>query len=140
MFSEYDSRFKEQTAAHEPLREKVARLSVMLLAEDATLEQDLPTKIADGFAELRNEIDSQYDVEENLSNSLGSRIPLDKIKAMEKQQEERRKGDVKTYGHLWTSVYLLRSLNPKERAIFPQGIPKFVASGMLTAGAMQFRK
>lgn len=112
----------------------------MLLAEDASLEQDLPTRISDGFAELRNEIDTQYDVEEDLSNNLGRRIPLEKIKAMEKQQEDRRKGDVKTYGHLWTAVYLLRSLNPKERAIFPPGIPKFVASGMLTAGAMQFRQ
>lgn len=112
----------------------------MLLAEDATLEADLPSKISGSFSELHHEIDTQYDVEEDLSNRLGRRVPLDNIKAMEKQQEDRRKADVKTYGHLWTAVYLLRSLNPKERAIFPPGVPKFVASGMLTAGAMQFRK
>lgn len=139
VFSEYDSRFSAQTIAHAPLKEKVSLLNEMLTTEN-TVESNLPKKIADTFTELRNEIEIQYDIEEDLSNWLGRRVPLDRIKAMEKQQEERRKGDVKTYGHLWTAVYMLRSLNPKERAIFPPGIPKFVASGMLTAGAMQFRK
>lgn len=139
VFSEYDSRFSAQTMAHAPLKEKISMLNEMLTTED-TVEPNLPTKISDSFTELRNEIQTQYEIEEELVNNLGRQVPLDKIKAMEKQQEERRKADVKEYGHLWTAVYLLRSLNPKERAIFPPGIPKFVASGMLTAGAMQFRK
>lgn len=141
MFAEYDPGFQAEIVAHEPLREQITALqdllSVMTSAEK--VEESLP-KIAEGFAHLRSQISAQYDIEEDLVCSLGKKVPIDRIRGMEKLQEERRKSDVKTYGHLWTAVYLLRGLNPKERAIFSPGIPKFVAGGMLTAGAMQFRR
>ncbi|EAW14842.1 xanthocillin biosynthesis cluster protein xanF [Aspergillus clavatus NRRL 1] len=140
VFSEHDNRFTDQTTAHEPLYKRIAELESLLNGEPASLEQSLRTEVADGFQQLHELVDKQYEVEEALVNELGSKIPIKTIRGLEKQQEQRRRQDVKVYGQLWTAVYLLRGLAPKERAIFPPGIPKLVLNGMLTAGALQFRR
>ncbi|RHZ57239.1 xanthocillin biosynthesis cluster protein xanF [Aspergillus thermomutatus] len=144
VFAEHDARFGEQKGAHDALYEKLTALEAHLpgAAEPAQLEHilDLSTEIAGEFRELHEMTDKQYDVEEDLVNQLGRRVPIATIRGLEKKQEERRRRDVKAYGQLWTAVYLLRGLEPKERAIFPPGIPKLIMGGMLTAGAMQFRR
>ncbi|KAJ9660035.1 hypothetical protein H2201_007076 [Coniosporium apollinis] len=137
-FAEYDERFKEQVAAHAPLRESVSALQAML--KSTTLQDNVGTQVSDAFEQLGQKVEAQFDTEENLVNELGRRVPINEIRPLEKQQEARRMSQAKTYGQLWTAVYLLRGLDPKERAIFPPGIPKLVVSGMLTAGALQFRK
>ncbi|KAH8585514.1 hypothetical protein B0O99DRAFT_530627 [Bisporella sp. PMI_857] len=136
-FSEYDERFNAQIKAHEPIYQMVAALEELLELEKLVEKASL---ISEKFEELHKSIDVEFDAEEQFSNELGHRVPIDEIRVMEKKQEERRSAQVKIYGHLWSAVYLLRALAPKERAIFPPGIPKVVVSGMLTAGAFQFRK
>jgi hypothetical protein len=138
VFARYDERFKEHIAAHAPLRQQITELQKLL--NSTSLEETLQTQVAAGFDQLYQQIVAQFDAEEDLVNKLGRQVPIDEIQNLEKQQEARRRADVKVYGHLWTAVYLLRSLDPKERAIFPPGIPKLVVSGMLTAGALQFRR
>ncbi|GFF39925.1 hypothetical protein IFM51744_04289 [Aspergillus udagawae] len=140
VFAEYDPRFLAQKDAHDALYQKISALETHLATVSAEQDQLLATEIAAGFADLHNITDKQYDLEEELVNQLGRKVPMEKIRALEKKQEERRRADVKVYGHLWMAVYLLRGLEPKERAIFPPGIPKLIVGGMLTAGAMQFRR
>lgn len=143
MFAEHDSRFTPYILAHEQPRAQTVGLRELLSSLDpssGTIDDSVRVKIADGFTELFDILNKQFDEEEVLVNELGRQVQLEKIHAMQKKQEERRKADVKTYGHLWTAVYLLRSLEPKERAIFPPGVPKFIVSGMMTAGGMQFRR
>ncbi|PKX96553.1 xanthocillin biosynthesis cluster protein xanF [Aspergillus novofumigatus IBT 16806] len=142
VFAEHDPRFLTQKDAHDALYQKLTVLEAQLATSPAELEgnQPLSTEIAGAFAELHDLTDRQYDLEEDLVNQLGRKVPIETIRALEKKQEERRRADVKVYGHLWTAVYLLRGLEPKERAIFPPGIPKLIVGGMLTAGAMQFRR
>jgi hypothetical protein len=139
VFAEYDPRFLQQKDAHDALYQKIIALEAHL-ANAAEQNELLSTEIAAAFAELHELTDKQYDLEEDLVNQLGRKVPIETIRGLEKKQEERRKADVKVYGHLWTAVYLLRGLEPKERAIFPPGIPKLIVGGMLTAGAMQFRR
>jgi len=138
VFAQYNEDFKKQISAHAPLRESVNELQAQL--KSTSLESTVATQISDAFEQLRARVEAQFDLEESLVNQLGRQIPIDEICKLEKQQEARRMSQVKAYGHLWTAVYLLRGLDPKERAIFPPGIPKLVVSGMLTAGAFQFRK
>lgn len=136
VFAEHDARFLDQKDAHDALYQKITALEAHLATATAPqLEQ-----IGAGFADLHESTDKQYDLEEDLVNALGRKVPIETIRSLEKKQEERRRADVKVYGHLWTAVYLLRGLEPKERAIFPPGIPKLIVGGMLTAGAMQFRR
>jgi hypothetical protein len=139
-FAEHDARFLEQKNAHEGLYQKITALEAQLATSPPQLEQLLATEIATSFTDLHDLTTAQYDAEESLVNSLGRKVPIETIRSLEKKQEERRRADVKVYGHLWTAVYLLRGLEPKERAIFPPGIPKLIVGGMLTAGAMQFRR
>jgi hypothetical protein len=136
-FSEYDERFNAQIKAHEPIQKMAAELEDLLKPDELVEKASL---ISEKFEELYKRVDLEFDTEEQFSNELGHRVPIDEIQVMEKKQEERRSAQVKIYGHLWSAVYLLRALAPKERAIFPPGIPKLVVSGMLTAGALQFRK
>lgn len=140
-FAEHDSRFVAQKDAHDALYQRITVLEAHLATSTAPEEMQLvSTETAAAFADLHNLTDKQYDVEEELVNTLGRTMPIETIRGLEKKQEERRRADVKVYGHLWTAVYLLRGLEPKERAIFPPGIPKLIVGGMLTAGAMQFRR
>ncbi|KAF4635654.1 hypothetical protein G7Y89_g2451 [Cudoniella acicularis] len=130
-FSEYDGRFREQIRAHEPIVAMVTELEELLEPQNLVKKAVL---ISEKFEEIHKRVNLEFDIEEILSNELGHRVPMDEIRGMEKNQEERRAAQVKIYGHLWSAVYLLRALSPKERAIFPPGIPKVVMSGMLTAG------
>ncbi|RHZ60380.1 hypothetical protein CDV55_100262 [Aspergillus turcosus] len=138
VFAEHDSRFLERNDVHDALYQKITALEAHLATATATAPQ--LEEIAASFADLHESTNKQYDLEEDLVNALGRKVPIETIRALEKRQEERRRADVKVYGHLWTAVYLLRGLEPKERAIFPPGIPKLIVGGMLTAGAMQFRR
>lgn len=141
-FAKYNSRFGQQMAAHEALKPKIQELKLLLPSKEkpVSLEQLPKEQISNGFRELHDLVNHEYDKEEEMSNSLGHRVPIEEIQKLEKQQGARRLAAVKIYGHLWCAVYLLRSLSPKERAIFPPGLPKVVASGMMTGGAFQFRK
>jgi hypothetical protein len=136
-FGAYDTRFQTQIAAHATLIDMANGLEELIGAENML---DHAESISEKFGELSDASNKAFDDEELLSCELGHRVPLDQIQELEKKQEERRMEQVKTHGHLWPAVYLLRGLAPKERAIFPPGIPKMVMSGMLTAGALQFRK
>ncbi|PLN85913.1 hypothetical protein BDW42DRAFT_159651 [Aspergillus taichungensis] len=143
MFAEHDNRFAPYIVAHEQPRAQIVGLRELLSSLDPIsgfIDDSVRAQIADKFTELYSILNKQFDEEEVLVNELGRQVPLEKIQAMQKRQEERRKADVKTYGHLWTAVYLLRSLVPKERAIFPPGVPKFIANAMMTAGGMQFKR
>ncbi|KAF7125157.1 hypothetical protein CNMCM5793_001266 [Aspergillus hiratsukae] len=137
-FAEHDPRFLEQKDAHEALYQKITALETHLATATATAPQ--LEQIAAAFTDLHESTNAQYDHEESLVKGLGRKVPIETIRGLEKKQEERRRADVKVYGHLWTAVYLLRGLEPRERAIFPPGIPKLIVGGMLTAGAMQFRR
>lgn len=136
-FAKYDSRFSAQIKSHSVLFEQVSAVRE-LLEQDSFSEKGEEVSVK--FQSLSEAVNEQYDVEERLCNELGHKVPLDTIKELEKQQEDRRKAQVKTYGHLWTALYVLRGLSPKEREIFPPGIPKVVVSGMLTAGSLQYRR
>ncbi|KAF2195914.1 hypothetical protein K469DRAFT_546042 [Zopfia rhizophila CBS 207.26] len=136
-FATYDQRFTAQIEAHRPIIKEIEELERLLEVEAFAESTDI---VSQSFGQLHKWVDSEFDTEEALTNQLGHLVPIGEIQELEKRQEERRLAQVKVYGHLWTAVYLLRGLGPKERAIFPPGIPKVVASGMLTAGALQFRK
>ena len=96
--------------------------------------------VSDAFRDLHGDINPIYDKEEAMSNELGHRVPIEVVRELEKKQEQRRKASVKTYGHLWCATYLLKSMKPQERAIFPPGLPKLVANGMMSGGAMHYRR
>jgi hypothetical protein len=141
-FAKHDDHFREQIAAHEPLYSKIDELKVLLSSKGKTRNSEsLPTEeIAKVFHELHGLTNHQYDVEEALVNTLGHRVPIEEMRELDKKQEARKEAVVKTHGNLWSGVYLLKSLNPKERAIFPPGLPKVIASGMMTGGGLQYRK
>jgi hypothetical protein len=141
-FAKYDDRFNQQITAHEALKSKADELKALLPSKEKTGSSGPFQKeeISARFQELYDLTNSEYDTEENLSNGLGHRVPIEEIKELEKKQEARRAVSMKANGHLWSVVYLLKSLTPKERQIFPPGIPKAVASGMMTGGGLQFRK
>ncbi|PKY03803.1 hypothetical protein P168DRAFT_327842 [Aspergillus campestris IBT 28561] len=143
MFADHDNRFTPYIVAHEQPRAQIVGLRELLSSLDpssGSIDDSIRAQVTDGFTDLYNILNKQFDEEETLVNGLGRQVPLEKIQALQKKQEERRKADVKTYGHLWTAVYLLRSLELKEREIFPPGVPKFIASAMLTAGGMQYKR
>lgn len=137
-FKDYSSDFGSFPAAHASLIEQATALKARLHPAGDT-KPDLPL-IARQFTDLHAALDTQYTAEEAASNALGHRVPIERIRELEKLQNERRVRATKIHGHLWSAVYLLRGLNANERAIFPPGLPKAVASGMLMGGAWQFRK
>lgn len=140
-FGKYDDRFNAQIQAHEALRSSIASVKKAVDAAEGEPDQEsLWQAVSDAFRDLHQQTESTYDKEEALSNGLGHQIPMDVIKELEKQQEQRRRASVKTYGHLWCASYLLKSMNPQERAIFPPGLPKLVANGMMSGGAMHYRR
>lgn len=136
-FGTYNLRFREQIEHHEYILNLVTEIKPLLkggrVVENAS-------SVAQHLEHLSWKVNEEFDSEELFINELADLVPLEDIRELEKKQEERRLMQVKAYGHLWTAVYLLRGLAPEERAIFPPGIPKIVVSGMLTAGALQFRK
>jgi hypothetical protein len=136
-FDKYDTRFNAQIQRHSTLFEQISTIREHL--EKKSVSENVE-EVSAKFQSLSEAVNEQYDVEEQLCKELGHKVSLNEIKELERQQEERRKVQVKTYGHLWTALYVLRGLSPKEREIFPPGIPKVVISGMLTAGSFQFRK
>jgi hypothetical protein len=141
-FAKYDERFQQQIAAHAALKPRIEELKRLLPSKDkpASSDQFPKEQVSSGFRELYDLVSHEYDKEEELANGLGHRVPITEIREWDKQQEARRLAAVKVHGHLWSAVYLLKSLNAKERAIFPPGLPKVVASGMMTGGGLQFRK
>lgn len=136
-FAEYNERFLAQMKAHEQIRNMVAEIEPLLEPESFLKNA---TSISEKFQALHERVNWEYDTEERLSNELGHCVPMGEIRALEKKQDQRRAAMVKIYGHLWSAVYLLRALSPKERAIFPPGIPNVVMGGMLTAGGIQFKR
>lgn len=140
-FAKYDTRFNDQTQVHEGLRNKTVSMKKALDAAEGEPDQEfLWHAVSDAFRDLHGEINPIYDKEEAMSNELGHRVPIEAVRELEKKQEQRRKASVKKYGHLWCATYLLRSMKPQERAIFPPGLPKLVASGMMSGGAMHYRR
>jgi hypothetical protein len=137
-FAVYDKAFTAQIDAHQQIiLPMVAELEGVL--KSSNLVQNAAI-LSERFEKLDAKVNEEFDTEERLVNELGLRVPIGEIRDLEKKQEGRRQDQVKQHGHLWTAAYLLRGLAPKERAIFPPGIPKVVMSGMLTAGALQYRK
>ncbi|MCJ1303792.1 hypothetical protein MMC08_006603 [Hypocenomyce scalaris] len=127
-FAKYDSRFDDQITAHASIKEKIGQLRDLL----KPTEEGFPAEqISRGFEGLHSQVNQEFDLEEQLSNDLGHVVPLAEIKKMEAQQESRRKADEKTWGLPWTFAFLMKGLSPKERAIFPPGVPRLVKDAML---------
>ena len=140
-FAKYDTRFNNQIEIHEGCRSQIAVAKKALDAAEAEpSEKTLWQAVSDVFRDLHEQMDQTYDAEEAMSNELGHKVPIEVIKELEKQQEERRKASIKTYGHLWCGTYLLKSMKPHERAIFPPGMPKLVVNGLMSGGSMAFRR
>lgn len=137
-FARHDPDFNDQTQKHQPIYVEIDSLRGQL--NKASKNGADWHDVAAGFEQLRDKLEPLYLEEEQLSNKLGHRVPLEEIRGLEAQQEKRRVGGTKSHGQLWSVVYLLRSLKPAEREIFPPGLPKIVASGMLTGGAFQYGK
>lgn len=142
VFAHYDERFRQQIASHKMLRSKIEELKLLLPAKQKTesLQQSQEEELSDAFRDLHDIANQEFDREEALLNSLGHRVPIDEIRELERRQQERRRGAIRIYGHLWSAVYLLRSLNANERAIFPPAIPRVAVRGMLTVGSFQYRR
>ena len=133
-FSKYDSRFTDQITAHGPIKERIARLQALL---KPTKESFPCGQIAVEFEALHEQVNDEFDTEEQLSNDLGRVVPLDEIKKLDAQQEARRKADEKTWGLPWTFTFLMKGLSPKERAIFPPGMPRLIKDAMLSTGTLR---
>ena len=133
-FAKYDSRFDDQITAHASIKEKIGQLRDLL----KPTEEGFPAEqISRGFEGLHSQVNQEFDLEEQLSNDLGHVVPLAEIKKMEAQQESRRKADEKTWGLPWTFAFLMKGLSPKERAIFPPGVPRLVKDAMLGTGTLR---
>lgn len=140
-FTKYDPRFNDQTPVHEGLRSKIERVKKALdAAEEEPDQKALWHAVSDVFRDLHADIDSVYDQEEAMSNELGHKMPIEVVREIAKKQEERRRASVRKYGHLWCAAYLLKSMKPHERAIFPPGLPKMMANGMMRGGGMHYRR
>lgn len=99
VFAEHDPRFLAQKDAHDALYQRITAVDAQLATPPAELGQNelLSTEIAAAFAELHELTDKQFDLEEDLVNQLGRKVPMDTIRGLEKKQEERRRADVKVY-------------------------------------------
>jgi len=139
--AQYDADFAKQIEAHKPVVAKIAEAMDVLVSASSGPPDSFPAAdISTAFEQILSLVEPLYDEEERLSNQLGRSIPLGKIKEMEKRQEVHRRKVAKEQGQLWSTVYVLRGLSVREREIFPPGVPKLVLGGMLTAGALQYRK
>ena len=133
-FAKYESRFNDQITAHAPIKEKVVQLKELL----KPTEESFPCgQIAAEFQTLHEQVNSEFDKEEQLSNDLGRVVPLDEIKKLDAQQEARRKADERVWGLPWTFAFLMKGLSPKERAIFPPGMPRLIKDAMLGTGTLR---
>lgn len=132
--AKYDTRFNDQITAHVSIKEKVAQLKAHLKPTDEPFPVE---QISAAFDYLHAQVNAEFDLEEQLSNVLGRVVPLQEIKKMEAQQEARRKADEKIWGLPWTFAYLMKGLSPKERAIFPPGMPRLVKDAILGAGTLR---
>ncbi|KAI9767097.1 MAG: hypothetical protein M1840_005886 [Geoglossum simile] len=140
-FAKYDGDFTKQIEAHKPIVAKIAEVvGILASSSSGSLDSFPATEISTAFERISSLIEPLFDEEERLSNQLGRSAPLDEIKEMGKKQEAHRRKMAKEQGQLWSTVYVLRGLSVREREIFPPGIPKLVLGGMLTAGALQYRK
>ncbi len=134
IFAKYDSRFIDQINAHAPIKEKIGQLKELL----KPTEESFPCgQIAAEFQTLHELVNSEFDKEEQLSNDLGRVVPLEEIKKLDAQQEARRKADEKIWGLPWTFAFLMKGLSPKERAIFPPGMPRLIKDAMLGTGTLR---
>jgi hypothetical protein len=138
--AQYDSDFAKQIEAHRPIVAKIAEVADILVSSSRPPNSFPATEISTAFEQVLSLIEPLYNEEERLSNRLGHSVPLDKIKEMEKKQEAHRRKMAREQGQLWSTVYVLRGLSVSEREIFPPGVPKLVLGGMLTAGALQYRR
>lgn len=133
-FAKYDSRFSDQIAAHASIKQKIGQLKELL----KPTEESFPCgQIAAEFESLHEHVNSEFDKEEQLSNDLGRVVPLAETKKLDTQQEARRKADEKKWGLPWTFAFLMKGLSPKERAIFPPGMPRLIKDAMLGTGTLR---
>lgn len=140
-FSKYDAAFDEQVHRHQTVYEHIETTGASLRkARQIISDKGGWEDLAVHFETLHGLLAPMFDEEESLANGLGHRVPLETIAHLNGQQDKRRLQASKTHGQLWSVVYLLRSLKPSERDIFPPGLPKLVAGGMLAGGAVQYNK
>ena len=133
-FGKYNSRFNDQISAHAPIREKARQLKDLLKPTEETFPAE---KVSTALETLHEQVNKEFDVEEQLANDLGHLVPMEEIKKLETQQEARRKAAEKTWGLPWTFAFLMKGLSPKERAIFPPGVPRLVKDAMLSTGTLR---
>ncbi|KAB8542083.1 hypothetical protein FH972_025546 [Carpinus fangiana] len=140
-FTGYDKRFQSQIDQHDSVvRPELVALQTAVERARAAPATDKQAwqAVSDHFARLLALIEPIFDLEEQLSNGLGHRVPISEIRSLEKQQESRRQDAVKVYGNLWSACFLLRSMTKGEKEVFPPGLPRVVANGMMTAGAVKY--
>ena len=133
-FGKYNSRFNDQISAHAPIKEKAGQLKELLKPSKEAFPAE---QVSTAFETLYEQVNKEFDVEEQLSNDLGHLVALEEIKKLETQQEARRKAVEKTWGLPWTFAFLMKGLSPKERAIFPPGLPRLVKDAMLSTGTLR---
>ncbi|KAH8807448.1 hypothetical protein F5884DRAFT_857028 [Xylogone sp. PMI_703] len=141
LLSKYDQELSSRAQVYQQLRQSSERARQTLKRADASSsDADLKEAVPKQLSELWQELKPVFDADGAIFNRISSKASPEDVEKLEDEEKKRRLAMMKKDGHLWCATYLMRSLTPEEREIFPPGVPNMAKSAMLMAGNWQFSR
>lgn len=148
-FAKFNPQFNAQRKIHQDLHEQINACDTLLMSslaaapakdEAPPMQQQATQELTTKLTNLSSACKSVFAQEETPIRALNQVVPIATMEALEEEQRQQRVAKMRDWGHLWAATYMLASLSPQERAVFPPGVPNIAKNVMLRTGWWKFKR